>query len=50
VKTPTLFVHGETDQRVPYDEGEQMYFALKRRHPREDDSVRGVERHCKTIQ
>jgi len=31
VKTPTLFVHGEADQRVPYDEGEQMYFALKRR-------------------
>ena len=31
VKTPTLFVHGEADQRVPYEEGEQMYFALKRR-------------------
>jgi dipeptidyl aminopeptidase/acylaminoacyl peptidase len=31
VKTPTLFVHGEIDQRVPYEEGEQMYFALKRR-------------------
>jgi dipeptidyl aminopeptidase/acylaminoacyl peptidase len=31
VRTPTLFVHGEADQRVPYDEGEQMYFALKRR-------------------
>lgn len=31
VKTPTLFVHGEVDQRVPYEEGEQMYFALKRR-------------------
>jgi dipeptidyl aminopeptidase/acylaminoacyl peptidase len=31
VKTPTLFVHGEVDQRVPYTEGEQMYFALKRR-------------------
>ena len=30
VKTPTLFIHGEVDQRVPYDEGEQMYFALKR--------------------
>ncbi len=30
VKTPTLFVHGEVDQRVPYPEGEQMYFALKR--------------------
>ena len=31
VRTPTLFVHGEADQRVPYEEGEQMYFALKRR-------------------
>ncbi len=31
VKTPTLFVHGELDQRVPYEEGEQMYFALRRR-------------------
>jgi dipeptidyl aminopeptidase/acylaminoacyl peptidase len=31
VRTPTLFVHGEVDQRVPYEEGEQMYFALKRR-------------------
>jgi dipeptidyl aminopeptidase/acylaminoacyl peptidase len=31
VRTPTLFVHGEIDQRVPYEEGEQMYFALKRR-------------------
>ena len=31
VRTPTLFIHGEADQRVPYEEGEQMYFALKRR-------------------
>ncbi|PYR75301.1 MAG: hypothetical protein DMF86_15740 [Acidobacteria bacterium] len=31
VKTPTLFVHGEVDHRVPFEEGEQMYFALKRR-------------------
>ena len=31
VKTPTLFIHGEVDQRVPYEEGEQIYFALKRR-------------------
>ncbi len=28
--TPTLFVHGELDNRVPYEEGEQMYFALRR--------------------
>lgn len=25
VRTPTLFIHGEEDQRVPYEEGEQMY-------------------------
>ena len=31
VKTPTLFVHGEVDHRVPFEEGEQMYFALRRR-------------------
>lgn len=30
VKTPTLFVHGEVDQRVPYEEAEQMYTALKK--------------------
>ncbi len=30
VKTPTLFVHGEVDQRVPYSEAEQMYVALKK--------------------
>lgn len=30
VRTPTLFINGEMDQRVPYEEGEQMYFALRR--------------------
>jgi dipeptidyl aminopeptidase/acylaminoacyl peptidase len=30
VHTPTLFVHGEVDQRVPYEEAEQMYTALKK--------------------
>jgi dipeptidyl aminopeptidase/acylaminoacyl peptidase len=30
VKAPTLFVHGEVDQRVPYEEAEQMYTALKK--------------------
>ena len=30
VKTPTMFVHGEVDQRVPYEEAEQMYFAIRR--------------------
>ncbi len=32
VKTPTLFVHGEADRRVPIEEAEQMYTALKKRH------------------
>jgi dipeptidyl aminopeptidase/acylaminoacyl peptidase len=31
VRTPTLFVHGESDLRVPIEEGEQMYTALKKR-------------------
>jgi len=30
VRTPTLFVHGEVDQRVPYEEAEQMYTALRK--------------------
>ena len=30
VKTPTLFINGEIDQRVPYSEAEQMYVALKK--------------------
>ena len=30
VRTPTLFVHGEIDQRVPYSEAEQMFVALKK--------------------
>ncbi len=30
VRTPTLFIHGEVDQRVPYSEAEQMYVALKK--------------------
>jgi acylaminoacyl-peptidase len=30
--TPTMFIHGESDMRVPIEEGEQMYTALKKRH------------------
>jgi dipeptidyl aminopeptidase/acylaminoacyl peptidase len=30
VRTPTLFVHGESDFRVPIEQGEQMYTALKK--------------------
>jgi dipeptidyl aminopeptidase/acylaminoacyl peptidase len=31
VATPTLFVHGESDLRVPIEQAEQMYVALKKR-------------------
>jgi dipeptidyl aminopeptidase/acylaminoacyl peptidase len=30
VRTPTLFVHGESDARVPIEEAEQMYTALQK--------------------
>jgi dipeptidyl aminopeptidase/acylaminoacyl peptidase len=30
VKAATLFIHGEVDHRVPFEEGHQMYFALKK--------------------
>ena len=30
VTTPTLFLHGELDHRVPIEEAEQMYVALKK--------------------
>ena len=32
VKTPTLFVHGEADARVPIEQGEQMYRALAKQN------------------
>jgi dipeptidyl aminopeptidase/acylaminoacyl peptidase len=32
IQTPTLFVHGEADERVPIAQGEEMYTALKKRH------------------
>ncbi|MFQ5789889.1 MAG: S9 family peptidase, partial [Acidobacteriota bacterium] len=31
VTTPTLFIHGESDFRVPIEQAEQMYTALKKR-------------------
>src|SRR5574341_682731 len=31
IVTPTLFVHGEADLRVPIEQGEQMYTALRKR-------------------
>ena len=36
VTTPTLFVHGEADLRVPIEQGEQMYTALKKRRCRRE--------------
>ncbi len=30
-KTPTLFIHGESDLRVPIEQAEQMFTALKKR-------------------
>ena len=30
VSTPTMFVHGESDHRVPIEEAEQMYVALRK--------------------
>jgi len=30
VETPTLFLHGETDHRVPIEQAEQMYLALQK--------------------
>ncbi len=30
VSTPTLFIHGESDFRVPIEQGEQMYTALRK--------------------
>ena len=32
VKTPTLFVHGEADMRVPIEQAEQMYRSLEKQH------------------
>ena len=32
IKTPALFLHGESDMRVPIEEAEQMYTALKKQH------------------
>jgi dipeptidyl aminopeptidase/acylaminoacyl peptidase len=54
VRTPTLFVHGEVDQRVPYEEAEQMYFALKRRGVpakmiRYDDQPHGIAGHTNNV-
>ncbi len=54
VATPTLFVHGEYDHRVPIEEAEQMYTALKKnkvpamfiRYP---ESYHGGWSHWRTV-
>ena len=30
VRTPTLFINGEIDHRVPFSENEQLYVAIKK--------------------
>src|SRR5690348_18012774 len=30
IKTPTLFINGEIDKRVPFSENEQLYVAIKK--------------------
>ena len=41
-KTPTLFVNGESDARVPIEEAEQMYTgAAQAAHPRPDGPLSG---------
>jgi dipeptidyl aminopeptidase/acylaminoacyl peptidase len=54
VTTPTLFVHGEYDHRVPIEEAEQMYTALRKnkvpatfiRYP---ESYHGGWSHWRTV-
>lgn len=54
VKTPTLLLHGEADQRVPLEEGEQFFRALRHFNvpaelvifPREGHGLRNEPRHA----
>jgi acylaminoacyl-peptidase len=53
IKTPTLVVHGESDQRVPLPQGEEFFRALRHFHvpselvifPREGHGVRTEPKH-----
>jgi dipeptidyl aminopeptidase/acylaminoacyl peptidase len=52
--TPTLFLHGELDHRVPISEAEQMYVALKKRRVpamfiRYPDSYHGGWTHWRNV-
>ncbi len=54
IRTPTLFVHGEVDQRVPYEEAEQLYFAMRRRDVpakmiRYDDQPHSIGGHWNNV-
>lgn len=54
IKTPTLVLHGDADQRVPLEEGEQFFRALKHFNvpsefvifPREPHSLRVEPKHA----
>ena len=54
VKTPTLLLHGEADQRVPLEEGEQFFRALRHFNvpaelvifPREGHGLRNEPKHA----
>jgi dipeptidyl aminopeptidase/acylaminoacyl peptidase len=54
VKTPTLVLHGESDQRVPLEQGEQFFRALRRFgvpselviFPREGHGLRAEPKHA----
>ncbi len=53
VKTPTLLIHGDSDQRVPLEQGEEWFHALQHFHvpselvifPREDHGLHHEPRH-----
>ena len=57
VKTPTLVLHGESDQRVPLEQGEQFFRALRRFgvpselviFPREGHGLRAEPKHAVEI-
>ena len=54
VTTPTLFVHGEFDHRVPIEEAEQMYVALRKQQVpakfvRYPESYHGGWTHWRTV-
>ena len=47
VTTPTLFLHGELDHRVPIAEAEQMYVALRKKKTPQCSS--GIPSHTTAV-